>query len=71
MKNREMRTVIRELRFSRRKVIIGVPQELVLAPAMLLIYSNNMMEGVNCHISLLADDARLFKKMHSAENCQV
>ena len=45
-----------------RKVISGVPQGLIMAPIMCLIYVNDMTEGVSSYISLFADDA---KKMRS------
>ena len=44
-----------------REVISGVPQGLVLAPIMFLVYVNDMTEGVSSYISLFADDTKKMK----------
>ncbi len=48
----------------------GIPQGSVLAPIMFLIYMNDMPEGVNSYISILADDANLMKKVKSQRDCE-
>ena len=45
-------------------MISGVPQGLVLAPIMFLVYVNNMT-GVSSYISLFADDAKIYEKQNS------
>ena len=55
-----MRTVVKDEKSEWREVKSGVPQGLVLAPILYLVYVNNMAEGVSNYISLFADDAKLF-----------
>ena len=43
-----------------------VPEGLV----MLLVYVNDMTEGVNNHMSLFAADAKLQRKIESKEDCE-
>ena len=52
LKEREMRTVVRDEKSECRKVKCGVPQGLVVAPILLLVYMNDMTEGVSSYISL-------------------
>ena len=46
----------------------GVPQGSVLAPIMFLVYVNYMTEGVNSYISLVANDAKLLRKIRNHQN---
>ena len=59
LKDREMRTVIREETSSWRNVTSGVPQGSVLAPIMFQIYVNDMQCGVTSYMNMFADDAKL------------
>ena len=52
LKEREMRTVVKDEKSEWREVKKGVPQETVLAPITFLIYVNNMTEGVSSYISV-------------------
>ena len=65
LKDREMRTVIRDNYSSWSGVTSGVPQGSVLAPIMFQIYINDMQEGLNSYINLLADDAKLLRVIKS------
>ena len=70
LKNREMRTVIREVTLSWRNVTSGVPQRSVLAPIMLLIYVNDMQCGVTSYMILFADDTKLMRIVKTTNDCQ-
>ena len=59
LKDREMRTVIREETSRWRNVTSGVPQGSVLAPIMFQIYVNDMQCGVTSYMNMFADDAKL------------
>ena len=60
LKGREIRTVVQDEKSEWREVESEVPQESVFAPIMfLVVYVNEMTEGVNNYISLFADDGIL------------
>ena len=52
LSNREMRTVIKDQKSEWCSVKSRVPQGSVLAPVMLLIFLNDMTEGVNSYMSI-------------------
>ena len=54
LKEREMRTVVKDEKSEWREVKSGVPQRSVLAP-MFLVYVNDMTEEVSSYINLFAD----------------
>ena len=59
LKGRKMRTILKDEKSEWKEVKIGVPQRLVLAPMMFLVYANDMTEGVSSYMSQFADDAKL------------
>ena len=69
LEEREMRTVIRDSRSPWLRVTSGVPQGSVLGPIMFAVYVNDMVEGINSHISLFADDAKVMRKVRNDEDC--
>ena len=70
LKGREMRTVVKDEKSDWREMQNGVPQGSVLAPIMILIYVNDMTEGVSSYISLFADDAKLLRKIRNHKICK-
>ncbi len=50
------------------RISSGEPQGSVLAPTMLLIYVNDMPQGINSYIILFADDGKLQRKIHKEED---
>ena len=70
LKDREMRTVIRDIHSSWKRVTSGVPQGSVIAPIMFQIYVNDMQNGVTSYINLFADDAKMFRVIESQDDCQ-
>ena len=58
-----MRTVVKDIRFEQRTVESRVPQWLVLAPILFLVYINDIPEGVNSYMILFANDAKLLREV--------
>ena len=70
LNEREMRTVIRNKSSSWLKVMSGVPQGSVLGPVMFGVYVNDMVEGIDSHMNLFADDAKLMRKVENEDDCR-
>ena len=68
LKDRAMRTVIRDRESSWKQVISGVPQGTVLAPIMFAVYINDMIEGVDSYINMFADDAKILRRIQTEED---
>ena len=66
---REMRTVIRNSSSSWLKVTSGVPQGSVLGPIMFGIYVNDLVDGIDSHINLFAEDAELMRAVKDLSDC--
>lgn len=64
-----MRTLVREEKSDCIRVKSGIPQGSVQEPIMFLVYINDMPEGMNCYMSLLANNAKLIRKVKN-EDCE-
>ena len=60
MKNRQQRVVLNGQSSSWTKVNVGVPQRSILEPLLLLIYINDLPNGLQSNPKLFADDTSLF-----------
>ena len=69
LKDREMRTVIREATSSWRKVTSGIPQGSVLAPIMFQIYVNDVQCGMTSNMNLFAGEAKLMRVVKNTDDC--
>ena len=69
LKDREMRTVIRNKSSPWLKVTSGVPQGSVLGPVMFGVYVNDMVEGIDSYMNLFADDAKVMRRVKSEDDC--
>ena len=72
LNEREMRTVIKKNDCSSwLKVMSGVPQGSVLGPIMFLVYVNDLIDGIDSHINLFADDAKLMRRVQDVDDCMM
>ena len=71
LKDREMRTVIKNEKSNWCSIESGVPQGSVLAPVMFVVYINDMVSGTNSYVNLFADDAKLLKRVEGQEDCEI
>merc|ERR1712035_271324 len=58
-----MRTVVTGEKSEWKEVTSGVPQGSVLAPVMLIVYINDLTEGITSYMNMFADDAKIQRKM--------
>ena len=50
-----------------KNVSAGVPQDSILGPLLLLIYINDLTEGLSSNAKLFADDTSLFSVLHDIQ----
>ena len=70
LRNREMRTTIRNGTSTWLAVTSGVPQGSVLGPVMFGIYVNDMVDGIDSYMNLFADDAKMMRRVESVNDCR-
>ena len=70
LRDRKMRTVIRDSYSSWRSVTSGVPQGSVIAPIMFQVYVNDMQNGVTSYMNLFADDAKISREIENQNDCK-
>ena len=70
LKDREMRTVIREETSSWTNVTSGVPQGSALAPITFQINVYDMQCGMTSYMNMFADDAKLMRVIKNTVVCQ-
>lgn len=68
--NRRQRVIVNNSFSSWADVISGIPQGSVLGPVLFTIFINDMPTETICPIKLFADDAKLYHKIESEEDCQ-
>ena len=68
LSNRTQRVVIRGSASEPERVTSGVPQGSVLGPTLFLIFINDLPLEVISHVSLFADDSKIFTRIVSEKN---
>ena len=68
--NRRQRVLVNNSPSSWSDVLSGIPQGSVLGPVLFTIFINDMPTETLCPIKLFADDAKLYDKINSEEDCQ-
>ena len=68
--NRRQRVLVNNSPSSWSDVLSGIPQGSVLGPVLFIIFINDMPTETLCPIKLFADDAKLYHKINSEEDCQ-
>ena len=51
-------------------VLSGVPQDLVIDPALFLIYINDLPNGIKFKVRLFADDTVMYLAINNSKDCQ-
>ena len=61
LSDRMQKVILNGKSSSWKKITAGVPQGSVLGPLCFLVYINDIVENINSHLFLFADDASLFR----------
>ena len=71
LKDREMRTILRDKETIWKSVSGGVQLGSVLAPIILVVYVNDISENIDSYITLFAYDTKLMRRIKRKEDCEV
>ena len=71
LNERKERIVLNEQFSTWKNVNAGVLQGSILGPLLLLIYINDLTEGLPTNAKLFADDASLFSVKHDIQTLQI
>ena len=67
---RRQRVVLRNGLSNWKSVTSGVPQGSILGPTLFLIYVNDLPDQIKSTAKMFADDTKLYRDIHSIEDCQ-
>ena len=65
LNNRRQRVLINGICSEWKKVLSGVPQGSVLGPILFIIYINDIIDNLNSHAYLFADDMKLYRRINN------
>ena len=73
LKNRSQRVVYDNCVSNDVEVLSGVPQGSILGPQLFILFINDIYDNINenSRISLYADDTKLWRRIHSALDCDI
>ena len=73
LKNRSQRVVLDNCVSNDVEVLSGVPQGSILGPLLFVLFINDIYDNINenSRISLYADDAKLWRRINSALDCDI
>ena len=71
LKDRTQQVVVDGARSERGEVSSGVPQGSVIAPALFLVFINDLPDSISSDVRLFADDTVVYRKVASAEDAAI
>ena len=71
LSNRTQQVVLEGVASGTVDVTSGVPQGSVLGPILFLLYINDLPKSLTSKVRIFADDAIVYKKINSADDCQI
>ena len=70
--NREKRVTVHGFTSTNLPVTSGVPQGSILGPVLFSLYVNDLPDAVtSSHVAMFADDTKLFKEIHTTQDCNL
>ena len=68
LSNRQLQVFLEGKSSQECPVDVGVPQGSILGPTLILLYINDLPDGVICNIAIYVDDATLYSKCDQASD---